>query len=265
MALTPDFAGVRADVSAGFDRWRVWTRSGWHEVKRRYQRTVLGPFWNTMSLAALAFAMAYIWAPLMGADLPTFLPWVLSGVVCWTFISTLINAGGTIWTSAEGLLKQLRFPMTAILMTTIWREIIIFFHNLIVVVLVMLILSVPINANSWLFFPGLVLVVLNAFWFIPFLGLLSARFRDVPPLISSVLTVLYFVTPVFWRPEQLAGRTWLYDVNPMHHLLDVLRSPLMGKAPETSSYLVVLTMILVGYGMTFIAFAYLKRRVTYWL
>lgn len=265
MALTPDFASLSEDLAGGFEKWRIWTRTGWYDVKRRYKRTVLGPLWNTMSLAVLAVAMSYIWAPLIGADVKTFLPHILSGVLCWNFMATLINEGGGLFISAEGILKQLKFPMTVLVLSTIWRNLIVLAHNVVVIAVMVVLFDVPVTMNTLLFFPGLALICLNAFWFIPLIGLVSARFRDVPPVISNILTVFYFVTPVFWSPELLEGRTFLYRFNLLHHLMDMIRSPLLGKAPQMNSYYVVIVMLIIGSVATAVAFAYFRRRVTYWL
>lgn len=265
MALTSDFKSVNADVVAGFRAWRIWTRSAWYEVKRRYKRTVLGPFWNTMSLGVLALAMTYIWGPLLGVDMSTFLPHVLTGIVSWTFITTLINDGASIFTHNESLLKQLKFPLTALTLAAIWRNTILLFHNLIIVVAVMVVFKTPMTLSTLLFFPGLVLLAISGLWIVPLLGLLSARFRDIPPVVSNVLTVFYFVTPIFWHPEQLAERAFLYRYNVFHHLMDMIRSPMMGKAPAPESYAIVLILSVVGGGATYLLFAYFKRRIAYWL
>lgn len=265
MALTPDYAGVRADVATGLAKWRIWTRAGWYEVRRRYRRTVLGPLWNTISLGVLALAMAYIWAPLMNANLQEFLPHVLTGVVCWSFMAGMMNDGGMLFIGGESLLKQLKFPLMILVLTAIWRNIIIFLHNMVVVALVVVVLDVPVNFNTLLLIPGVFLFALNALWYMPFLALLSVRFRDIPPVVGNILTVFYFITPVFWRPEQMASQSFIYEYNPLHHLMDMIRSPLVGEAPELVSYFVVVTMAVIGAAITFVAFAYLKRRVPYWL
>ena len=53
--------------------------------------------------------------------------------------------------------------------------------------------------------PGLVLLCLNGIWVGLLLGIISARFRDVPPIVASVVRILFFVTPIIWMPELMPG------------------------------------------------------------
>lgn len=264
--MTPDYAGAFSDIVRGVSNWRVWGQAGWQEIKRRYRRTALGPFWVTLSLGIFATAMGLIWAPLFNADVKTYLPFVTVGMVSWVYVTSTISEGCGTYTGAEGLIKQLNFPYMLLNCTVVWRNMIVFFHNLIIVVAVVVLLSVPVNLSTLLVVPGVLLVAINGMWITMLLGMLSARFRDIPPLVGNLIQVMMFVTPVFWFANQLGpGRQHIVTFNFLFHVVDIVRSPLLGQAPAALSYAVAIGGAVVGWTVTVMIYARFRRRIAYWL
>ncbi|HTI86462.1 MAG TPA: ABC transporter permease [Alphaproteobacteria bacterium] len=263
--MKPDYKLAVTDLVRGLLAWRVWGRLGWQEVKRRYRRTVLGPFWVTLSLGMFIGGLGLIWAPLFGSDVAEYLPFVTAGMISWTLIATIINEGCVTYTIAESLIKQLNFTLSILNWTLVWRNIIVFFHNLMIAVVVYLLLPVPVNANTLLMFPGLAIIAINGVWMSMLLGMISTRFRDVPQLVGNVVQVLMFVTPVFWYSRQLGARAELMDYNVLYHLIEVVREPLLGRAPRLLSYEVDIAMAVVGWALTLYLYARFRRRIAYWL
>lgn len=238
---------------------------GWQEVKRRYRRTALGPFWLTLSLGMFVGGMGLIWAPLFHANIAEYLPFVTSGMICWTLVATIINEGCAIYTSAESLIKQLNFTLSTLNWILIWRNIIVLFHNLLIAVVVFLFLPTAVNWNNLLFFPGLLLVAVNGMWISMLLGMVSARFRDVPQLVANVVQVMMFVTPVFWYSRQIGARAKLIDFNPLFHIIDVIRAPLLGEMPSRLTYAVNFGLIVAGWTVTFLLYARFRKRIAFWV
>src|ERR1700681_2182854 len=112
--MTPHYADAWIDVIGGASNVEIWGRLGWQEVKRRYRRTVLGPFWSTLSLAIFIFSLGFVWANLWGQDPATYLPFLCGGLLAWTLVASIIGEGCQVFSSAEGLLKQLTISLTAL-------------------------------------------------------------------------------------------------------------------------------------------------------
>ena len=113
--------------------------------------------------------------------------------------------------------------------------------------------------------PGLALLCLNCIWVGLFLGIVSTRFRDVPPIVASVVRILFFVTPIIWMPELALGRALVLDFNPFFHLIELVRAPLLGKAPGMLSWVAVLGIALAGWTLTFEFFRRYRWRIAYWV
>jgi len=263
--VKPHYESAWNDIVSGFSQWEVWTRLGWQEVKRRYRRTVLGPFWATLSIGMFIGGMVFIWAPLFKTDVSSYLPFLSAGLVTWAYTTAIITEGCNAFTAGSGIITQLNFPYTILNYTVVWRNIIVFFHNVIIVIIVVIALRVRISWETLMLFPGILIVGINGAWITILLGMVGTRFRDVPPLVGNLIQILMFVTPVFWLPGQLGAGHKIITLNYMYHLIEVMRAPMLGTLPSTLSYAVTIAGALVGWLVTFELYARFRRRIAYWL
>jgi ABC-type polysaccharide/polyol phosphate export permease len=264
--MTPQYKIVLADIGSGLLDWRMWGRLGWQETKRRYRRTVLGPFWTTLSLGVFIFSLGFVWANLWRQDPKTYLPFLTSGMLIWSLISTIITEGCQTFTSYQELIKSFQFNYTVLACAVIWRNIIVLLHNLLILGLVGLYAGMSITLSTFLVAPGLLLVFINGMWVCTVLGLACTRFRDIPQIVGTILQVSMLITPIFWTPEQLGPRFLMFvDFNFLFHFVDIVRSPLLGRAPSHMSWTVALASTVVGWGFTIWFFSRFRRRIPYWM
>lgn len=262
-----DYSGALLDIRQGIAKWPMWSRLAWSDVKGQYRRTFLGPFWTTLSLGIMILAMSVVMARLFNADLQQFLPYLASGMVTWTLISGLVNGGTSVFINTESLIKSLRFPLTTLVCAAVWRNIIIFAHNLVIFVLVMVFTGIPVTWATLLVFPAILIYAVNAVWVAILLGIFASRFRDISPVVVAVLQVVVFVTPIFWNGDQIKGNLGrlLTDYNVFHHFVQIMRSPLLGNAPQLLNWAVVAGVCMVGWCISLAMFARYRRRIAYWL
>ena len=244
----------------------IWGRLGWRETKRRYRRTAFGPFWTTVSLAFFITTLGLVWSNLWHKDPRTFLPYLTSGMLCWVFFLAVCTEGCGSFFGYEKLIKQLRISYTLLASAVVWRNIIVFFHNLIIYVLVAIYAGISINWASLLVIPGFALLSLNAVWIVVVLGTMCARYRDFQQLVANILQVSLFLTPIFWSPDQLSGRAAFFaQFNPLYHLIAIVREPLLGQAPTLMNWFVVGLITIVGWMVTLQILTKLRHRIVYWL
>lgn len=266
--LTPQYARALDDVYRGSTNWLMWGRLGWMEIRRRYRRTFLGPFWTSFNVLIMVFSMGFLWAALFGQKVSDYMPYLSASIITWHFLASCMSEGATVFTSSAGLLTSMRVPQTLLVMTMVWRNVLVFFHNIMVFVLVMLLWQVPVTWRTILFIPGLLLVALNGMWIGTLLGLVSTRFRDIPQLLGGLITIMMFLTPVMWSRDILKGReaiAYIIDINPLYHLVEVVRTPLLGKTPSLLSFVVAAALVPLGFAVTFHIFSRFRQRVAYWL
>jgi lipopolysaccharide transport system permease protein len=254
-----------ADVLDGLAAWRLWGRMGWNDILQRYRRSVLGPFWLTASMAIMVVALGLLYAQLFNTPIRNFLPFLCTGLLVWNLLASFLSEGGMIFTAAESYIKQVRLPYSIYVYRSSWSKIIIFAHNFVIYFGVLIYFGIWPGVVALLAFPGLILLLLNGTLATVYIGILSARFRDIPPLINSVVQLIFFVTPIMWKPELLHRRAYIADINPFFHLIEIVRTPLLGNAPDLKNYLAVLLITAVNLGVAGLVFTRFRSRIAYWI
>jgi len=207
-----------------------------------------------------------IFSALMGQKIDEFLPFFAAGNIIWTLLSAIITEGCTTFVGSERIIRQIKMPYSIHIFRMLWRNLIVFAHNIWVFVATVVIYAVWPNSSIWLAVPGLILVVVNGVWIALILGLFCARFRDIPLIIASALQLLYLATPIIWLPNSLHGRhTFVFEYNPLYHLLELVRAPLLGHAPALVNWEVGIAIALLGWAFTFVMFARYRWRIPYWV
>jgi ABC-type polysaccharide/polyol phosphate export permease len=255
------------DLAGGLSKTELWGRMGWLDVKRRYRRTLLGPFWTSMSLAVYVISVGLVGAGLWHQNIHDYLPFLVSGMIVWMLVSTIIGESCAMLIGGQGLFRNIRFEFSIFAYALVWRNVLVFFHNLIVYVLI----AIPLKPEllGWtvlLALPGIFLVLINGVWLALLIGMLCLRFRDVQPLVSTALQISMLITPLFWPPESLSGsgRFIFVEFNPIYHLIEVVRAPLLGNIPGTTSYVAAMLIATGGWLLAFIVFERFRSRITYW-
>lgn len=261
------FSGL-SDLSEAFIyRLNISIVLGWNDVKQRYIRSKIGPFWLTISMAITVVGMGLVFGTLFGSPLYDFLPFLALGMIIWGFVTTTISDACTTFTSSEGIIKQIAHPLHTHIFRMIYRNILVFGHNFVIYPLILLVFLKPLSMTSLLFIPGFFLVVINLIWVSVFLAVVCTRFRDLTQIVSSSIQLLFFVTPIMWQPELMIrkGRAIFVDVNPFYHLIEIVRAPLLGQAPSAENWVVCLLLGILGWGITLTILGRFKNRIAYWI
>jgi ABC-type polysaccharide/polyol phosphate export permease len=256
------------DLYEGGGNWRMWSRLGWMEIRRRYRRTMIGPFWTSFNVAVMVFTMGFLWAALFGQPVSRYMPYLTGGIIVWQFLSACMNEGASTFSSSAGLLTTIKIPQSLLIATMVWRNVIVFFHNLVIFLIVMLLWQIPVTWSTPLFLPGLALLALNGCWIALALAILGTRFRDIPQFLGGFVTILMFLSPIMWSRETVpkgSPISYIIDINPFYHLVEIVRAPLLGHAPAATSWIVSIVLVPIGFALALYLFSRFRQRITYWL
>lgn len=253
------------DILTGLLATHVWLALGWHDIRQRYRRSVLGPFWFTLTTLIMVGVLGFLYSQLLGQEISDYLPYLGIGLVIWQFISTAANEGCMSMIGSGHIIKQIRMPLTTHVCRMAWRNFIILLHSLPVVVLLMVFFGHALTLEAFLLVPGLAVVLLNAVWSGIVFGILCARFRDVAPIIGNLFQVGFFLTPVMWRAAELKDRAWIADINPFHHLIEIVRGPILGVPVPMASWMWSIGLLVIGFGLAQYLMVRCRERVAYWL
>lgn len=236
------------------------------DILSKYRRSMLGPFWLTINMSVTIVAIGLVFSSLLGSSMEEFLPFLAVGFILWTFIAGTINDGCSAFIEAESIIKQFPIPLFVFILRILWKNVFILAHNILILPGVFLFYSKSLSVVALLSIPALFLVLLFLSWIASSCAILSARYRDSALIVSNLLQVVFFLTPIMWMPSSLlTHRVKFLEWNPFYHLVELIRSPLLGQAPSLTSWFVILGIALPGCLFALFVFTRTRARVVYWL
>lgn len=260
------FKDALIDISDALKENILWKTLGWYDVLARYRRSTLGPWWITLSTFFTILFMGPLYGSLFSIDLKNFIPHLTLGLIFWYFLSFSINEFCICFIDSVRYLKQVKLPVTVFVLRVIYRQLIIFLHNIVIYPVILIFFYHPLNINFLLFFPGLLLFLLNLFWVGILISIFCTRYRDMTPVISSIMQLLFFITPIIWSVDNLPeNRRYLISWNILSTMIDILRKPLQGIAPSYNEWITIILTSLFGSLISFMVLSKVRHRITYWL
>lgn len=253
------------DMLLASQKYRVWLHLGWLDVKQRYRRSVLGPWWISISMLLFIGAMSKIFSHLFHQNVSEYVPFFTTGFMFWSFISSSIIESTEIFKTNSSLIKQIKLPYSLYILRFLVKNVIVLGHNFIIYFLVMLAFHLHPGWQFFLVFPGMALLLINMYWISLLVALLSTRFRDIAPIVASCIQILFFITPISWAPKLLGSESWIVQLNPFVYFLDLVRNPLLGQEIPAYSWLVCLSIAIVGLLCSLALFSRAQTRIPFWL
>jgi lipopolysaccharide transport system permease protein len=254
-----------SDLRQSTAAWRLWMLLGWLEIRQRYARSRVGPFWLTISMGVVITSIGVVYGTLFGQKMSEYLPYLAASLVSWGMFASTVQEGSTAYIANAAYIRQVATPKLIYVLQVPWRNLLILAHNFVIILVLLAIFGVPRWSALPLFIPGLLILALNATWMAMLTGLFSARFRDLPQIVASLVQVAFYVTPIMYRPEALIKFSFLVRWNPLTYLLDVVRQPLLGQVPSAHTYVVTIVMALVGWVFALAVTGRFLKRISYWV
>lgn len=254
------------DLQQGFAQRRLAGTLAWLDLRNRYRGSVLGPLWLTLSTAVMLVSLGFLYSTLFKMSLAEYLPWLAVSLILWNMLAQMVNEACTSLTSAEAIVRQMPLPFTVHALRCVLRNALVTAHNLPLVVLVLLIFGILPGWQGFLALPGLLLLGVNALAASLFLGMVCARFRDIAPIVGSLMQIGFFMTPVIWKPQLLGPEFQpLLLLNPFYVLIETIRAPLIEAGGSPAVWAAAVGYTLINCGISFAFFVRFRGRVAFWV
>jgi lipopolysaccharide transport system permease protein len=254
-----------ADIREGLRMFRLSLVLGWLDIKLRYRGSLLGPFWLTLSTAIMVGSLGLLYSTLFKMELRDYLPYLALSLVLWNFLGSLVAEGCTSFTDSESLIRSLRMPYLLHALRVAVRNVIVLGHNIVVIAGVFAIFAVTPKLSALLVLPGLALWAIDALAVIVLLGAFCARFRDIPPIVASIMQLAFFMSPVIWKPELLGDGARFLPLNPFYALIEVVRRPLLYEHLPLPVCAAALGYSALLCGLTWAVFLRARGRLAFWV
>ncbi len=272
-AMAPAWPGqaMWQDLTAMAGLWRLVGALAWMDIRLRYRGSWLGPFWLSLSTAVMVAALGVLYPLLLHLPAADYVPYLAVSLILWNALAQLVTDATGAFVQQEAVILAIRLPFSVHVARVLLRNLLALAHQGVVLIPVFLLFGTRPGATAWTILPALALWALDGFALILALGAVSARFRDIPPIMASVMQLAFFLTPVIWQAAQLGqaaqlrpAAIWL-TLNPLHAMLDILRAPLLGQPTAPASWLIALGASALGVAGAAGIFAWAHRRLAFWL
>ncbi|TPK35966.1 ABC transporter permease [Mesorhizobium sp. B2-5-4] len=255
-----------SDILAAVAAFESWLSLGAFDIRQRYRRSAIGPFWIVISTAAVAGGIGFMMSSIQGRPITNLLAYIIVGIMIWQFLSTALAESCQALIGRAAYIKSLPQPICANILRTLWVQVLIFLHTMILYPFVVLLTGIPMSANLLMAIPGLALLILNLGWMSVILATVSARFRDIPLVVGNFLSFLMFLTPVFWEPNS-SNPHYLaaIDYNPLYWLIQLVREPMLGNMPVMLQWVGSMVMAVLGWVVAGLIYNRAYKRLALWV
>ena len=255
-----------AELVDGLRSWRIWHLIGSAEIRRRYARSRLGQAWLVLSTAVTVTSLGWLWGTLWRLPVQEMLLYVGISLVLWQFFSgTVVDCSNAFVANAHYFMNQHVSPSTIVL-AIIYRHVLILGHNALIVVVLLAFIGIWPGWALLYLIPGAAFVLILSYWFGYVLAALSARYRDISQVAAIVIQFGFFFTPIIWKLDQAPAEARRFLLlNPFHHLIEVIRAPLVGSAPDGWTWASVAVLSLGGFVLSLPLIGWVRNRIVFWL
>ena len=244
------------------DVWKAryfWWHLSKSDLRARWRRSFFGVFWSILQPLGLTLLLSVVFSRIFNTDFAVYAPYILSGMIVWEYITTCVVSGALAFVQADAYIKQIRHPLAIYtLRNTLTGLIVLAMASTTLVGWVLVVMP---QQFGWTWLAALTIFPILGFVAWPWatiMAYLATRFRDLPHALGLVLQAMWFVSPIYFETSTFRKGDLhvLLDYNPIYHLLEIVRAPLLrGEWPTLDNFLWA-----IGSGLVLTAIAVLIGR-----
>ncbi len=255
-----------SDIVQGWKYRAFWQLLAWNDLKQRFRRSWLGVGWVMMAFILFLGAKLIIFSNISKSEFNIFAVYLATGFAAWRFIIGAVVEGTNTFISAENWIKGEKLPMSVHVYRSVFRNFLLALGT-IPPVMIACWFFMDSYLMAWVSLPFVIIAYLvTAFWVSLLLGALCARARDFSHLITTVMQIMFFLTPIIYEIEVLGPTATKYMAyNPFVYYLDILRIPVLEGVIPWNSWMIVGCLTLVGFIAALSSFSFSRRRIVFWL
>lgn len=243
----------------------VWRALAFHDIRSRYRFSMLGTLWVVITTGVTAVSVGLIYGQFFGMNVAQYLPYFTAGLIVWTFIASVLNDASATLTSAGSLIKATRVPISLHIMRMLYRNFLIFLHNLVILVIVWLFVAWPLDSGIAAALVGLALLYVFLAGAAVVISFVCVRYRDIPPMIGAGTQFLFLASPIIWYQESIKHGAEILALNPIVYFLSAVRDPLLGQQVPVATWLIATTLTAASVGLAVVVYVTYRDRIAYWV
>ncbi|CAN5304170.1 MAG: ABC transporter permease [Chloroflexia bacterium] len=226
------------------------------DLKVRYKNSVLGFMWSLLNPLLMMLVFTFVFTQLIGVvgTIENFPVFVLIGLLSWNWTATSVAAGTKAITDNAPLINKVYFPRMLLPVSVVLSHMI---HYILALPVLLVFMGIyGISFSPWLVYLPVIIMVQTVFLIalVLILSALHVYFRDTIVLVEVGLTAWFFMTPIFYRVEDVVPDLvqWMYWLNPMASIIAELHTVLYyGSVPDplfmARTLVTALVLLVIGY------------------
>lgn len=197
------------------------------DIRGKYKGSFLGVLWSFLNPLLQVVVYAIVFPYLMrGATIENYVVYLVTGIIPWTFFSTVIATGTTSIKANQGIIKKVYFPREILIISQVISGLVNFFISCVIILLFCLgfgvgvsmhLLAIPfISLIQAIFTLGLVFISSS----------INVYVQDLEYIVTFVLNMAFYGTPIIYELSQFSSAGILYkliQLNPMTPLISAYR------------------------------------------
>lgn len=236
-----------------------------NNLRRRYQRSVLGFFWSLLNPLLMMTIMTVVFSVFFKKNPGDFALYVFSGLLPWSFMSATMTTGCGSIVEAESYLKKLPVPKLIFPMVHVATEATNFVLSLLALAILGAALGLPFQATAFLIPLAVVPIVAFTFGITMLLAVITVYFRDIAHIVGVSLAGIFYLTPILYPisavPERF--REW-YQLNPFFQEFNLLRALIVdGRLPSAPEWFSAITLSVVAVTCGLFVYLWRERDIVY--
>jgi ABC-type polysaccharide/polyol phosphate export permease len=254
------------ELFGGIRHWRISHLIGIRELRHRYTRSKLGQLWLMISTASMIAVLSAVWSLLWHQPIQDLMPFIGVSLIIWSYLSQVLVDCTSAFVSHGHLYRNQKMSFSVSIYSVIYKNTIVLAHSLIIIAVLVVAFKVPLNWYLLQIVPALGLTWIVMAWLGYLIAMTCVRYRDVIQVIITWSTVLFYITPVMWKPDFLPHQYHLViRLNPFAEFLEILRNPLLGQPVSFYAWLGAVGIALGGGVIALALIGHYRRRIVFWL
>jgi len=245
-----------------------WAYSSWLDIVTKYRRSRLGMVWLLLPPMLYIFGIGYFYGLLQGRSALESIPPFAIAYLLYRLFVNVVTESTTVLSSASSFILDGHLRLTDFIFRSLAKAMFYLLAALPLVIVVVA-LSPAVHPTGLLtIIPAFLLVLANTFWIAVVVALVGARYPDMHELTGSVFIFAFILTPILWPSEAAPMGTphgIFMRLNPLHHMIEIVRAPLFGKPVETVTLVYMATMTVGGWALATMLYRRYSRFVPVWV
>jgi homopolymeric O-antigen transport system permease protein len=254
------------ELLGGIRYWRISHLIGVRDLRHRYARSKLGQLWLTLSTAIMIGVLAIVWSLLWNQPIYELMPFIGTSLILWNYLSQVLIDCTAIFVEQGNLYRNQKMNFSVSIYAVIYKNTIMLAHNMIIIAVLIVAFGIPVNWYLLQIVPAFALTWIGMVWSGYLIAMICVRYRDIIQLITTWMTVLFYITPVLWKPDFLPREYhFIIEFNPLAQYLEILRNPFLGQPVSSYAWLSTTVFALGGCLVALAVIGRYQRRIIFWV